>query len=211
VLSLCCALAAGFCVGSLPTGYLVARAKGIDIRQHGSGNIGATNVFRTLGKTAGLGVFAVDVLKGVLAVALARMFADAFPGSLPAVAVAIAGAIAAVLGHSYTPWLRFKGGKGVATSLGVIAGLVPAAAAIGFSLWLILAFTTRYVSLASILAAASIPPSIWFTAPTAERLPLFVFGLAAAIVVIARHRANMRRLLDGSEHRFGQKPPSSTP
>ena len=114
-----------FLLGSIPTGYLVARAKGVDIRRHGSGNIGATNVFRTLGKPLGILVFFIDALKGFSAVWLANHFGQACPWT------GIVAAVAAIAGHNYTPWLGFKGGKGIATSAGVLLALMPWAVLIG--------------------------------------------------------------------------------
>src|SRR5215813_7994932 len=124
------ALLIGYLLGSIPSGYLVGRAKGIDIRQHGSGNIGSTNVLRTLGKGPGYFVFACDALKGVAAVLFAKKFFPA-TGDLGA----IGAAVACILGHNFTPWLGFKGGKGMATSLGVLIGLIPLASVVGFALW----------------------------------------------------------------------------
>ncbi len=154
-----------YLLGSIPAGYLVARAKGIDIRTVGSGNIGATNVFRILGKPAGILVLVFDGLKGFAACkwgadALIRMFA------VPAgegVYLRLMAGLAVVLGHNYTCWLRFKGGKGIATSAGVLAGLVPWALLIILSIWIILFALTRYVSVGSLAASFTLPFATWLT------------------------------------------------
>ena len=190
-----------FLLGSIPTGFLVARAKGVDIRQHGSGNIGATNVFRTLGKPLGILVFVLDALKGFAAVWLAHRFGDA-----PAWTGIIA-AVAAIAGHNYTPWLGFKGGKGIATSAGVLLALMPwAVLAIAF-VWLLVFQISRYVSLASICAAAALPMAVaalWF-AGCGGNGPLLGFSLVISALAIWRHRSNMERLRAGTESRFERK------
>ncbi len=192
-----CALL-GFLLGSIPSGYLVGRARGVDIRQHGSGNIGSTNVLRTLGKGPGYFVFACDAAKGIASVLLARWLWPA-TGDLGG----IGAAIACVLGHNFTPWLGFKGGKGIATSLGVLIALVPLASLIVFSFWAVLFALTRYVSLASILAAAALPVVVWWFSGLG---PLFWFSLAIGSLAIVRHKTNIQRLLAGTESRFERKP-----
>lgn len=187
-----------FLLGSLPTGYLVARAKGIDIRKHGSGNIGATNVFRTLGKTAGSFVFLVDALKGFAAVWLGTRCGG---GSEWAGIVA---AIASIAGHNYTPWLGFKGGKGIATSAGALVALMPTAVLTIAIVWFAVFLATRYVSLASICAAAALPVAVGvlWSAGYGGSAPLFGFSVLIAALAIWRHRSNIKRLLGGTEHRF---------
>lgn len=192
---------AGYLAGSIPSGFLVGRARGIDIRQHGSGNIGATNIFRTLGKKYGIFVFACDALKGAAAVLAGGHFAGRHFS--PAVA-GILGAVACILGHNFPVWLKFKGGKGVATSLGVVIGLVPLAAAVSFGIWAVVFFASRYVSLASIIGAVAVPVTVAFTARGADRAPLLIFTSLAALLIVARHCPNIRRLLAGTEHRFGK-------
>ena len=154
---------AAYLLGSIPTGYLVARARGIDIRSVGSGNIGATNVFRILGKSAGIFVLLVDFLKGFLACWMVARIAGQFFESTPSQKdyLALTSGLAAILGHNYTCWLKFKGGKGIATSAGVLAALFPKVFLIGLALWLLVFLVSRYVSLASIVAAASLPVSAW--------------------------------------------------
>ena len=192
-----------YLLGSFPTGFLVARARGIDIRQHGSGNIGATNVFRTLGRKWGTLVFAGDVLKGVAAVRLAILLAQYAGEATPQVAGMVA-AICCVVGHCFPCWLRFKGGKGIATSAGVLIGLVPLETLVILLTWLLVFYTTRYVSLASIAASIMLPVAVLviLTPHVATGSPVFYFTLAMAILVVARHRANIRRLLAGEESRF---------
>jgi len=196
----------GYLLGSIPFGLLVARGCGIDIRQHGSGNIGATNVLRTLGKKWGVFVFALDALKGVAAVLLAERFfgdpaSDAFV--LTRVQLGIVAGLACVLGHNFPVWLKFKGGKGVATTAGVLIGLLPMAALIAFGAWVAVFYATRYVSVASIVAAVVIPISVWLIEQ--QMNTLFWFSVAVAVLGIWRHRSNIRRLIAGTESRFEKK------
>jgi glycerol-3-phosphate acyltransferase PlsY len=197
-------VAAYFC-GSLPTGLLVGKARGVDIRKLGSGNIGATNVFRMVGKGPGILTFIVDAGKGVLAVVLGHLFATKFgPGMNPAVA-GITAAVVCILGHNFPVWLKFKGGKGVATSLGVLIGLMPLSAAVGFGTWLIVLALTRYVSVASIIAALSVPVATGCLPATRGNIALLVFAILAALLIVVRHKTNIQRLIAGTEHRFGKK------
>src|ERR687891_1604148 len=151
-------LVGSYLLGSIPFGYLAGRLVGIDIRQAGSGNVGATNVVRVLGKRYGYPVFALDVLKGFGAVKIAMLVA---PGRSPAwnspEIFGIFAAMSSVLGHLYPPWLTFQGGKGVATSAGALLALAPLATIIGVVIWIIVFWLTRYVSLASITAAVALP------------------------------------------------------
>lgn len=190
-----------FLLGSIPTGYLVARVKGIDIRRHGSGNIGATNVFRTLGKPLGILVFVIDALKGFAAVWLGQHSGDgsAWTG--------IVCAVAAIAGHNYTPWLGFKGGKGIATSAGVLLALMPWAVLAIAMVWILVFRISRYVSLASICAAAALPlavAALWY-AGCGGNGPLLGFALLISALAIWRHRSNMARLRAGTEPRFERK------
>jgi glycerol-3-phosphate acyltransferase PlsY len=192
-----------YLAGSLPTGFLVARAMRVDITQVGSGNIGATNVFRVLGKGPGALVLIVDLLKGALAVLVAPMLAAAMTPTdllaLPALA-----ALGAVLGHNYTCWLGFKGGKGVATSAGAMAALIPPAFGVTVITWLLVFFLTRYVSMASIAAALILPVATIFTVSGPTRWPLVAFTSALAALAVWRHRANIERLKAGTEHRINK-------
>ncbi len=202
-----------YLLGSIPTGYLVARARHVDIRSLGSGNIGATNVFRTLGPTAGTVVLLIDFLKGFLAcILLAPALTDLLlpPPAAESVQheipLLIAG-ITAILGHNYTCWLRFRGGKGIATSAGVLIALVPWALLIGLGIWLTFFALFRYVSLASIAAALTLPLAVWLTGCS---LTLILVTLALAVLAVYKHRSNIQRLLNGTEHRIGSPPKSST-
>jgi len=191
-----------YLLGSIPAGYLVARAKGIDIRAVGSGNIGATNVFRILGKPAGIFVLVFDGLKGFAA---CKWWVDVIIGlfALPpgdGVYWRLLAALAVVLGHNYTCWLRFKGGKGIATSAGVLAGLVPWALLIILSIWFILFALTRYVSVGSLAASFTLPFATWLT--TKDWTLTAVTG-AMGVLAIYKHKANIRRLLNGTENRVG--------
>ena len=189
-----------YLLGSIPSGYLVARAKGVDIRAVGSGNIGATNAFRILGKSPGILVLLVDALKGFAAVQLGALaLAKIFPGTPPEY-LAITAGIAAILGHNFTCWLRFKGGKGIATSAGVLLALVPWALAIILSLWIILFLTTRYVSIGSLAASFVLPFATWFTTGHDPGLTI-VTGVMGALAIY-KHRRNIQRLLDGTENRI---------
>ena len=199
---------AAYLLGSIPTGYLVARARGIDIRTVGSGNIGAANVFRILGKPAGILVLVVDGLKGFAACAwlidfVIQLFAVA-PGQIENLRI-VAG-ICAVLGHNYTCWLKFKGGKGIATSAGVYFALAPLAAGIALGIWIIVFALGRYVSVASIAAAVALPTGVWLTK---NNLFLGIVTTALGLLAIYKHKGNIHRLLNGTERRLGQK--SATP
>jgi glycerol-3-phosphate acyltransferase PlsY len=193
-----------YLLGSIPTGYLVARAKGVDIRHVGSGNIGATNAFRVLGKGWGLGVLLLDFGKGLTAClgvpAVVRAGLNLAAGSEGAVTLALVAAVAAVLGHNFTVWLRFKGGKGIATSAGALAALVPWALLIGAAVWGILFGLTRYVSLGSIGAAIALPVATWLT--TGGDWPLTILTGVLGLMALLKHRSNMKRLLAGTENRL---------
>jgi glycerol-3-phosphate acyltransferase PlsY len=195
---------AAYLLGSIPTGYLVARARGIDIRAVGSGNIGAANVFRMLGKPAGILVLVVDGLKGYAACAwlidfVIQLFAVA-PGQIENLGI-VAG-ICAVLGHNFTCWLKFKGGKGIATSAGVYFALAPLAAGIALGTWVVVFALGRYVSVASIAAAVALPTAVWLTK---DNLLLGIVTTALGLLAIFKHKGNIQRLLNGTERRVGQK------
>jgi len=202
------AVLTGYLLGSIPWGYIVSKCRGIDIRQHGSGNIGATNVFRMLGRNWGVLVFALDVLKGVVAVQFAMRFLSlALPATggwpLDADQLGIVAALGCFFGHCFPVWLGFKGGKGVAVGAGVLLGLVPMVAILGLVIWGIVFKTSRYVSLASVVAAVSLPIIVWLLQ---GRLgAIFWFTLAISLLAIWRHRSNIQRLLAGTENRFEKK------
>lgn len=194
-----------YLIGSIPWGYLFARAKGIDIRRHGSGNIGAANVHRVMGKKWGYVVFLCDFLKGLLSVKLGALIAAHFQLS-PVMGGVIAG-IACVLGHDYSIWLRFKGGKGIATLAGAVLALFPLAFVSFGVVWIVVFFIGRYTSLASISAAAALPVAvILMVANTEPDFPWLVgFSILMAALAIWRHRGNIVRLANGTENRFGKK------
>ncbi len=198
---LCAALVAYF-IGSIPTGYLVAKAKGVDIRSVGSGNIGATNVFRILGKGPGIFVLLVDALKGFgpifwLAPMCLRADATANPEW-----VRIILCVGAILGHNFTCWLRFKGGKGIATSTGAFLALTPAPLGIAFVTWVVVFALSRYVSLASVISAFALPIGAWCLGLS---LPLKIVTIVAGALAVLKHRGNIQRLLAGTETRVGEK------
>lgn len=198
---------AWFC-GSLPFGYWMGRRYGIDIRKHGSGNIGATNVLRVLGKKAGIPVFALDMLKGLLPTLLAGWWMErAGAGEQMTAVVSVLCAAAAVLGHSFTFWLGFKGGKGVATSAGALLGLAPWALVVALVVWLAVFCTTRYVALASVIAAVVLPVAMAVVMTMQQRWNHVLLGLGVVlgVLVVVRHRGNIQRLLKGTENRFMKK------
>jgi glycerol-3-phosphate acyltransferase PlsY len=191
-----------YLTGSLPSGYLAGMARGIDIRAAGSGNIGATNVFRVLGRTAGISVLAADGFKGFAAARWVPLLAGkCFPGA-PADNLALAAGLAAVLGHVYSCWLRFKGGKGIATSAGVGFAWAPEACALTLAIWVIVFVCTRYVSAASLVASVVLPLSVW-RLDYGTKMTLVMTALGA--LAIYKHKGNIRRLLDGTENRAGTK------
>lgn len=198
-----------YLLGSIPTGFLVAKARGVDIRTVGSGNIGATNAFRVLGKGFGIFVLLMDALKGWIAVILgAGVVAKLLPG-VPLEYLRITAGIAAILGHNFTCWLHFKGGKGIATSAGVLIALVPLALLIILTIFIILFLTTRYVSVGSIAAAFTLPFATWFT--TQHDIGLTAVMAAIGVLAILKHRKNIQRLLNGTENRIQFKKKEGTP
>jgi acyl phosphate:glycerol-3-phosphate acyltransferase len=186
-----------YAIGALPVGWVVARAFGVaDIRRHGSGNIGATNVLRTVGRGPAIATLAGDVLKGYLAVAAGAALASA-----DVVAVAVA-TVAAVVGNCWSVFLGFRGGKGVATGLGALLHTVPLATVGALPVFVAVVATTRYVSLASLLAAACVPlGAVLLGYPRPKALA----ALGVAVIVVARHHANIARLRAGTESRLGQR------
>ena len=222
-----------FLLGSIPFGLLIAKAKGIDIRHHGSGNIGATNVLRVIGKKYGITCLLLDALKGfipvVIALSLIRIgdrapvltlqFLRPYALILPAgqqfdgQLLHVITGLMAILGHNYSPWVGFKGGKGIATSAGVLLGLYPFfGIALLLLIWLALFLMSRYVSVASIGTAAVLPLLTLWGAWHHGRIqngtwnqPLFAFTVAIAALAIWKHRSNIQRLRNGTEHRFALK------
>lgn len=199
-----------YLIGSVPTGYLAGRLRGVDIRQSGSGNIGATNVFRVLGTPAGILVLVIDALKGYAACAWAADLVIHWFHSQAGAAetLRITAGLAAILGHNFTCWLKFRGGKGIATTAGVLGALAPGALVIALSLWIIVFALTRYVSLASIAASFALPFATWITR---QNVALTLVTGAMAALAIYKHRSNIQRLLQGTENRFGRKPREAGP
>ena len=199
-----------YLLGSLPTGFLIARAKGIDIRNVGSGNIGATNAIRVLGKPAGIFVLLADAAKGFCAVTFLSFFIFLFfygdkgdetmdaGWNLPIIA-----GIFAVLGHNYTCWLKFKGGKGIATTAGVYLALAPWALLIALVVFILALLVSRIVSVASMSAAVALPAAVWVMMP--QNIFLGIVTTALGALAIYKHKANIQRLRAGTENRFGQK------
>jgi acyl phosphate:glycerol-3-phosphate acyltransferase len=200
-----------YLLGSIPFGYLAAKAKGIDIRTVGSGNIGATNAMRVLGKPVGIAVLLLDAVKGFAAVCFGvAMFAKAHPGGLDQAALTaqafnhgLAGGIFAVLGHNYTCWLKFKGGKGIATTAGVYLALAPLPLGIALAVFIIAVAATRYISVGSIAGAIALPAAVWITQP--HNLPLGIVTTALGALAVWKHKGNIGRLRAGTENRFGQR------
>jgi glycerol-3-phosphate acyltransferase PlsY len=199
----------GYLLGSLPFGYIVARAHGVDIFKEGSGNPGATNVKRVLGekfggkgRRAGNLVFLLDAVKGALAAAWPIL---PFLHAPEARLLGLVGVIAAVLGHSFSVFTKFKGGKGVATAAGGLVVLMPVSCLIGAGVWIVTFIFTRYVSLGSVLAAVAVPAASWLRG---NPLPFNLVATALGLFVIIRHRENIKRLLAGTESRFAKKPPA---
>lgn len=189
---------ASYLIGAVPFALLIGRLQGVDIRKVGSGNVGATNVFRSVGKGLGVLTFACDVLKGFLP---AFLFPIWFPVVHAAENVGLLYGCAAIAGHNWPVYLRFKGGKGVATSAGVLLGVAPPAVGIGLAVWIVVYALARYVSLASIAGALAIPGASWWLYG-AENWILPSVLTALGLLVIWRHRTNIQRLLNGTEHRF---------
>jgi acyl phosphate:glycerol-3-phosphate acyltransferase len=200
---------AAYLLGSIPTGYLLVRFFcHQDIRSMGSGNIGATNVLRAGGKGLGAATFLLDVLKGCAAVWLGMMLAGVLAPALPPRDAEAVGALFAVLGHMFTPWLRFRGGKGVATGFGVFLIAAPWAALAAIALFVVILALTRYVSLASIVSAASFPVFAFYLVKGDRPLFFLSVQVGVALLIIIKHHQNIRRLLGGTESRFGAKKPA---
>jgi glycerol-3-phosphate acyltransferase PlsY len=208
-LSLVLTILLSYLAGAIPFGYLIARGRGVDILKQGSGNIGATNVGRVLGRPFGVLVFLLDFAKGAVPALVAKGFASTHELELPTDCLPVAAAVAAFLGHLYPVYLRFRGGKGVATAAGTVSVLLPGPALAALLIWLAVAIASRYVSLASLAAAAilcvvrlAFTPQPW----GAEQWILTLFCLIAAGFISLRHRANVGRLLRGNENRLKETP-----
>ena len=192
-------------LGSIPTAVWVGRAwYGLDVREHGSKNAGATNTFRVLGKKPGIIVLAVDIVKGFVAVSLVKWFVMAMAMDYTfdeVVQVQVVCAVAAILGHIFPVFAGFKGGKGVATSLGVIVGLEPLSALICIVLFLIVFIISNYVSLGAIIVAFAFPAVVWWVTDNSSDV-LFIFSIILSLAVIAAHRKNIKRLIKGEENKM---------
>lgn len=220
----------GFALGSIPFGLIIARSKGINIREHGSGNIGATNVLRVVGKKYGITCFFLDFFKGFIPVLIAtnlisyqgytpiiplnflHSYAAQLESQLIAQVFQVAAALASILGHNYSPWVGFKGGKGIATSAGALVPLMPVGVPMLIGIWFIVFYITRYVSLASIIAAMLLPTLALYgsfkhgkIADGTWNKPLFFFCLFIGLMAVWKHRSNIKKLLNGTENKFSKK------
>lgn len=198
-----------YLIGGIPFGYVIAVAKGVDIRTEGSGNIGATNVGRVLGKKYGLIIFVLDMLKGFIVVFFVPAVVSSavnIPTTTGNLLVVLCG-FCAVLGHAFPVFLNFKGGKAVATSFGVFIWLVPISIGIAFGVWLITVIVTRYVSLGSMLGSLSLIGTIIFIvdSPFGNNLYLTAMSVAVAILIVARHTPNIQRIIAGTEKKVFSK------
>jgi glycerol-3-phosphate acyltransferase PlsY len=218
---------AAYLLGSIPTGFLVAKAKGVDIRAVGSGNIGATNAMRVLGKPAGIFILLADAAKGFAACYLGIFIFMYFVSQLNGlhstadsnsnpiekaidsfVYFPIIAGIFAVLGHNYTCWLKFKGGKGIATTTGVYLALAPWAVLIALGVFLLAVLVTRYVSVGSISGAVALVAAVWILPPHNVFLGIVTTALGA--LAIYKHKSNIQRLIAGTENRLGRKKETAT-
>jgi len=204
-------LVTGFIIGSIPFAWIVARAKGVNLRAVGSGNVGATNLARALGWRWGLPVLLLDALKGFLSIiALQACLAQHPPGYVPAgwyAPLVILVGLAAILGHTYSPWLRFKGGKGVAAGLGVLVALMQFWVVAPLAAFALIVGTTRYISVGSIFAGLVAAATI-ATVPSLRQY--WPFGVVGCLFVLWTHRENMNRLWAGTENRLGSQKPAAT-
>ena len=191
----------GYLAGSVPFAFLLARRAGIDVRVAGSGNVGAANVLRTTGTGRAIAVMALDVAKGAAAVAIAQL-------TTGGAALAAATGAAAVVGHIYPVWLRFHGGKGVAVAAGVFSVLAPLATLVAAGVFLVIVWSTRYVSLGSIAATVALPGAAYLSGDSG---PVIGTASGAAALILFRHRANLRRLRAGTERRLGRRAGPSAP
>jgi acyl phosphate:glycerol-3-phosphate acyltransferase len=200
-------LVGSYLLGSIPFGYVIGRIAGVDIRRTGSGNVGATNVVRVLGKRYGYPVFVLDFLKGFGPVKISMLLATGPPPDWNSPELfGIVAAVSSIVGHSYPPWLKFKGGKGVATSAGALFALTAVGGLVGIAIWMAIFWLTRYVSVASVTAALVLPIVILVISRRNESAKaIFYFSVLAAAVVIWRHRSNLSRLMRGAEPRFTRK------
>lgn len=193
-----------YLIGAIPFAYIIASFKGIDIRKVGSGNVGATNVFRAVSKPLGMLTFILDAFKGWLPVTLAPLIFKLMSGwECHELFLKVICAVTAVLGHTYPVYLSFRGGKGVATGAGALVSIAPSSLVVGLCVWIITFVLSRYVALASILSALSVAVSSWIFYGKNVLLPVVLSLLA--VIIIWRHKSNIVRLLNGTEYKFGSK------
>ena len=199
----------GFLLGSIPFGLILGKLKGVDIREHGSGNIGSTNVFRTLGKQSGILCLILDFSKGFIPVLLAVKLT---PDNTLGQTIEVATAMAAILGHNYSPWISFKGGKGIATTGGALLPIMPVGVVVLILIFLVVTFITKYVSVGSIATAIALPMTTFggsyyhgYVADGTWNKPLFIFSLIAGVLAVWKHRGNIARLRAGTESRIDEK------
>lgn len=184
-----------FLIGSIPTGLLIAKTKGIDLRKVGSGNIGATNVLRAVGKETALFTLLGDIAKGAVPVAIGKFFGwGIFDAGILG--------LSAILGHNFSLFLKFKGGKGVATSIGVLLAFSPHVALLTITLWLLTARWTRYSSLSALVSFGLLPLSIYIIDYSKEKM---IIAVAITVLIFIRHAANIKRLIQGTESKIGQR------
>jgi glycerol-3-phosphate acyltransferase PlsY len=200
------AVLGSYILGSIPSGYWYGRLRGIDIRKQGSGNLGATNALRVLGVPAGILVLCIDVAKGFVAVAALPLLTP-YPGSDY---LRVACGLAAVLGHTYTLFLNFKGGKGVATTYGVLLALAPISTILVFLVLVGVVALTKYVSAGSLASAILFPAFIWLLGESGQSFSILILAVVVGAAVVVKHRSNIRRILDGTENKIG-KPAGATP
>jgi len=199
------AILAAYLLGAVPFGLIIGKLKGIDIRAHGSGNIGATNVLRVLGKPLGITTFILDALKGFIPAFFFPGIAEQIsPGVMNDQVLSVLCGAFAIVGHNFPVFLRFKGGKGIATSAGVLIGIAPLAALSGVLTWVAIFFTTRYVSLASIIAAAAVIVAGWILHGDGNLILPIVLTILGLLAIL-RHKTNIVRLMNGTESRFVKK------
>lgn len=203
--------AAGYLLGAISFAVIIGKARGIDVLAAGSGNPGATNVKRLLGARAGNTVFFLDALKGTVAAAWPLLFGEALFAGTPddLIGLSIIGAIAAIIGHSFSVFIRFRGGKGVAVTMGGLVVILPVSLVIGLLVWWVTFKISRYVSLASILFALSLPVSTHLLGGN-DGTARATFATAIAVLIVYRHRSNIARLVQGTEHRFEKSTASAT-
>ena len=197
-----------YLLGAIPNGFLIARARGIDIRTVGSGNIGATNVYRSVSKSLGILTFVLDAVKGAVPALVFPLLASTLANAVTPDWLPLLFGGLAIAGHTWPVYLGFKGGKGVATSAGALIGIAPAAMGIGVACWLVALISTRFMSVASIVAAVAVPAAGWWLySSRGVALPVALTLLGA--LIIWRHKGNMKRLMSGTESRFEFKKKAS--